>query len=132
MSDRSDLSLRVLSLAYFTMGTGTFAIIGALPAIASSLSLGRGAIAMLVSVLAITFAVSAPVFQMVVGHCPRRTLILSGLTMMAAGAFGSALAPIGGAYSCRLGGGGDRPGGIGTRCKFSSAVAARPCARRGI
>ena len=75
------------------MGTGTLAVIGTLPVIASSLSLGRGAIAMLVSILSITFAICAPLLQMVVGHWPRRRLILAGLTLMAVGSFGTALAP---------------------------------------
>ncbi len=94
MSERTaTLSLRILSLAYFTMGTGTLAIVGTLPGIASSMALDRGAVAMLVSVLAITFAVSAPLLQMVAGHRSRRALILSGLLLMAAGSFGTALAP---------------------------------------
>lgn len=94
MTERStNISLRILSLAYFTMGTGSLAIIGTLPGIASSLSLERGAVAMLVSVLAITFAVSAPGLQMLAGHWPRRTLILAGLALMSVGAFGTALAP---------------------------------------
>ena len=94
MSDpQAKLSLRLLSLSYFTMGTGTLAVIGTLPVIASSLSLGRGAIAMLVSILSITFAICAPLLQMVVGHWPRRRLILAGLTLMAVGSFGTALAP---------------------------------------
>lgn len=94
MKERStNISLRVLSLSYFTMGTGTLAIVGTLPEIAASLSLERGAVAMLVSVLSVTFAVSAPGFQMVAGHWPRRTLILAGLALMAAGAVGTAVAP---------------------------------------
>ncbi|MFS8049627.1 MFS transporter [Rhizobium sp. BR 314] len=90
---KTSISLRVLSLAYFTMGTGTLAIVGTLPEIGSSFSLERGAVAMLVSVLAVTFAISAPGLQMIVGHWPRRTLILAGLALMAAGAFGTAFAP---------------------------------------
>jgi DHA1 family inner membrane transport protein len=94
MTERStNISLRILSLSYFTMGTGTLAIVGTLPEIAASLSLERGAVAMLVSVLAVTFAVSAPGLQMVAGQWPRRTLILIGLALMAVGAFGTALAP---------------------------------------
>lgn len=93
MTERStDISLRLLSLSYFMMGTGTLAIIGTLPEIASSLSFERGAVAMLVSVLAVTFAVSAPGLQIVAGHWPRRTLILIGLALMAVGAFGTTLA----------------------------------------
>src|SRR5271168_5384152 len=94
MSDRSvAVSLRLLSLAYFSMGTGSLAVVGALPAIASALALSRGAVAMLVSAFAITFALAAPILQMLLGHLPRRTLILAGLALMAVGAAASALAP---------------------------------------
>jgi DHA1 family inner membrane transport protein len=75
------------------MGTGSLAVVGALPAIASSLALSRGAVAMLVSAFAITFALAAPVLQILLGHLPRRTLILAGLSLMAIGAAASALAP---------------------------------------
>ncbi|WP_158817821.1 MFS transporter [Methylocapsa sp. S129] len=94
MADRSvAVSLRLLSLAYFSMGTGSLAVVGALPSIASSLALNRGAVAMLVSAFAITFALAAPILQMTLGRWQRRTLILTGLALMAIGAAASALAP---------------------------------------
>ncbi len=94
MSDRStSLSLNLLSLAYFAMGTASLAIVGTLPAMASSLGLHASAVAFLVSVFAITFAVSAPLLQILVGHWPRKRLVLIGLLMMAAGTFGTALSP---------------------------------------
>lgn len=94
MSDRSsNLSLNLLSIAYFSMGTATLAVVGTLPAIAHSLKLGEGAVAFLVSIFAITFAISAPAFQVLVGHWPRKRLLLIGLALMAAGTFGTALAP---------------------------------------
>lgn len=94
MSERlNHLSLRVLSLAYFTMGTGSLAVVGTLPSIASSLALGRGAVAMLVAAFAVTFAVAAPLVQMAFGHWPRRRLILAGVSLMAAGALACAIAP---------------------------------------
>lgn len=94
MSDRSvSLSLNLLSLAYFAMGTATLAVVGTLPAMAASLGLSASAVAFLVSVFAITFAVSAPLLQILVGHWPRKRLVLIGLLVMAAGTFGTALAP---------------------------------------
>lgn len=94
MSDRSaSLSLNLLSLSYFAMGTASLAVVGTLPAMASSLGLGVSAVAFLVSVFAITFAVSAPALQILVGHWPRKRLVLIGLAVMAAGTLGTALAP---------------------------------------
>lgn len=94
MSDRSaSLSLNLLSLAYFAMGTASLAVVGTLPAMAASLGLGASAVAFLVSVFAITFAVSAPALQILVGHWPRKRLVLIGLAVMAVGTLGTALAP---------------------------------------
>ncbi len=94
MSDRSaTLSLNLLSLAYFSMGTASLAIVGTLPVIATSLGLGEDKIAFLVSVFAIVFALCAPALQMLVGHWPRKRLVLTGLILMAAGTIGTALAP---------------------------------------
>ncbi|MDE1147511.1 MAG: MFS transporter [Azospirillaceae bacterium] len=84
--------LRLLSLAYFTMGTGSLAVVGALPAIATSMNLTRGAVALLMSAFAVAFAIGAPVVQMVAGHLPRRTLLLAGLTVLGAAAGLSAMA----------------------------------------
>lgn len=93
-SDRStELSLRLLSFAYFAMGTGSLAVVGTLPSIAASLDLGRGAVALLVTAFSVTFAIAAPLLQILYGDRPRRTLILVGLGLMAIGAIGSALAP---------------------------------------
>lgn len=92
--DRSAaLSLRLLSLAYFWMGTGALAVVGALPVMAGSLNLSEGAVAFLVSAYAITFALGAPALQVLFGHLPRRTLLLCGLSVMAIGAVGTGLAP---------------------------------------
>lgn len=94
MSDRSaSLSLNLLSLAYFAMGTASLAVVGTLPAMAISLRLHASAVAFLVSVFAITFAVSAPALQILVGHWPRKRLLLIGLIVMALGTIGTALSP---------------------------------------
>ncbi|PWC39496.1 MFS transporter [Azospirillum sp. TSO35-2] len=87
------LALRLLSLAYFWMGTGALAVVGALPVMAGSLGLSEGAVAFLVSAYSITFAVGAPILQVMVGHLPRRTLLLCGLSVMAVSAVGTGLAP---------------------------------------
>lgn len=94
MPDRSPtLPLNLLSVAYFSMGTATLAVVGTLPEIAASFGRGESAVAFLVSIFAITFAVGAPALQVVAGHRSRKRMVLAGLLLMAAGTIGSALAP---------------------------------------
>jgi DHA1 family inner membrane transport protein len=85
-------SLRALALSYFAVGTSALSVIGALSAIAHGLGLGANAVAGLVSAYAIVFAVTVPLLQVVAARLPRRTLILAGLALSAAGAAGSAVA----------------------------------------
>lgn len=87
------LSLNLFSLAYFSLGVGSLSIIGTLPQIATSIGHGKEDIAFLVSVFSITFAVTAPLLQIAFGHLPPKRVLVAGLALMAAGAFGSALAP---------------------------------------
>ncbi|MFT3804502.1 MAG: MFS transporter [Burkholderiaceae bacterium] len=96
-------SLRVLALAYFIMGTGSLAVVGTLPGIARSLAVDPDASAPLVTALAFTFAIGAPGLQVLVGHWPRRRLILCGLAMMAIGALATAFADgYGGLMAARI------------------------------
>jgi DHA1 family inner membrane transport protein len=85
--------LFVLAAAYFTLGTGSLAVIGLLDPMARHFHVSQAGIAQLVTVFALTFAVSAPALQMLPGRLPRRILLIAGLLVMAAGSLGSALAP---------------------------------------
>jgi DHA1 family inner membrane transport protein len=87
------LALWLLCSAYFAMGTSTLALVGGLPAVAQGLQVPPDAVARLVSVFAITFAVAAPSLQMLLGHLPRRRLLLGGLALTTLGTALSALAP---------------------------------------
>lgn len=87
------LALRVLSLAVFAMGLASLSVVSAVPAIAASLHIADGRAGLLVAAFALTFAVSAPLIQIVCAHYSRRTLLLAGLTLMAFGTLGCALAP---------------------------------------
>ena len=89
----ASLSLNLLSLSYFAMGTAALAVVGTLPGIAATMGLGEGAVAFLVSVFAVTFAIGAPALQILVGHWPRKRLVVIGLVLLAAGSFVTALAP---------------------------------------
>jgi DHA1 family inner membrane transport protein len=94
LSDSSSaLALWLLCAAYFAMGTSTLAIVGGLPAIAEGLKVPPDAVARLVSVFAITFALAAPGVQVLLGHWPRRRLLLGGLALATLGTVLSAAAP---------------------------------------
>jgi len=89
---KTDLALLSLSAAYFTLGVGSLAIIGLVPQMARELAASPAAIANLVSVYALAFALWAPASQVLLGHLPRRTLLLWGLvSMSAASALGAFL-----------------------------------------
>ncbi len=94
MNDRRRAyALATLTAAYFVMGTTTMAAIGALPSIADGLHVSRGAVANLIAVFALTYAVSAPLIQMVLGALERRALLLGGLSLATLGALLAAAAP---------------------------------------
>jgi DHA1 family inner membrane transport protein len=92
-SSSAERALWLLCGAYFAMGTSTLAMVGGLPAIAQGLQVAPDAVAQLVSVFAITFALAAPSLQVVLGHWPRRRLLLGGLALTTLGTAFSALAP---------------------------------------
>jgi len=87
------LALGVLALAYYAMCTAGIAMVGAVPAIAHGLGVDLPAIAHLIAVFSITFAIAAPAIQVLLGHLPRRNLLLGGLLTLLAGTALSALAP---------------------------------------
>lgn len=87
------LGLWSLSLAYFTMGTSSIAVVGLVHPIAADLGVSKPDVAVLITVFAITFALAAPLLQVAAGSLPRRTLLLCGLVVMGTGCLLSALAP---------------------------------------
>lgn len=89
---RTFAALLALSAAYFTLGTGSLAVIGLLPPMAADLRTSPAAIANLLTVFALTFALAAPLSQVLLGHLPRRTLLLGGLTVMSLASIAGALA----------------------------------------
>ncbi len=86
-------SLRLLSASYFLQATGSLAIAGGLQAIAAEWSLTNAQSAYLIAVFGITFAVCAPLLQMVIGHLYRRQQLLIGLSLFTVGALLFAFAP---------------------------------------
>ena len=100
---RTALGLWSLSLAYFAMGTSSIAVVGLVNNMAADLGVSKPDIAVLITVFALTFALAAPLLQVAAGSLPRRTLLLGGLTVMAAGCLLSAWAPTyGGVLAARV------------------------------
>lgn len=97
------LGLWSLSLAYFTMGTASIAVVGLVQGMAADLGVDKPDIAVLVTVFALTFALAAPLVQVAAGSLPRRSLLLGGLVVLATGCALSALAPgYGGVVAARV------------------------------
>jgi len=86
------LALWSLCLAYFAMGTSAIALVGLIQEIAGAFGVSKPAIAGVVTLFALTFAVLAPLLQVVAGRLPRRTLLLAGLCTMGAASLWTALA----------------------------------------
>jgi predicted MFS family arabinose efflux permease len=85
--------LALFSFAMFVQTTTALSVIGALPSLAAEWGVPPERGALLVTAFGATFALSAPVLQMLVGHWVRRTQILIGLSVMTIGAVGFSLAP---------------------------------------
>ena len=85
-------ALLSLSAAYFTLGTGSLAVIALVPSMAADLSTSPAAIANLLTAFALTFALAAPLSQVLLGHLPRRTLLLGGLVVMSTASIAGAFA----------------------------------------
>ena len=99
----TSLGLWSLCLAYFAMGTSSIAVVGLVNNMAVDLGVSKPDIAVLITVFALTFALAAPLLQVAAGSLPRRTLLLGGLGVMAAGCLLSALAPTyGGVVAARV------------------------------
>ncbi|MBS0970766.1 MFS transporter [Nissabacter archeti] len=89
-------ALRALSLAYFVQATGALSVAGSLPAISAAWQLTDAQSARLLSIFGLTFALAAPLVQILFGQLHRRQLVLTGIGLFGLGAFAFALSP---AYS---------------------------------
>jgi DHA1 family inner membrane transport protein len=86
-------ALRCLALAFFTVGASSLCVVGAFDYIATDWHLSRTATALLVTAFGGTLGLCAPLLQMLVGHWPRRSQILTGISVMATGSMVMAVAP---------------------------------------
>ncbi|MEZ5653853.1 MAG: MFS transporter [Burkholderiaceae bacterium] len=87
------IGLWSLAAAYFMLATGSLAVVGLVQPMASAWHSSPADVAMLVTVFAFTFALAAPLAQMLLGHWPRRRLIIAGLVLLAVGLAITAVAP---------------------------------------
>ncbi|CAK6500146.1 Purine efflux pump PbuE (plasmid) [Pantoea sp. Nvir] len=90
-------ALRALSIAYFVQATGALSVAGSLPAISATWQLTDAQSARLLSIFGLTFALAAPLVQVLFGHLRRRQLVLAGIGLFGLGAFAFALSPAYGA-----------------------------------
>ncbi|MDF5758342.1 MFS transporter [Spongiactinospora sp. TRM90649] len=90
---RAPMSVLVLAVGTFAVGTGVFAVAGFLPAMAASLGVSEAAAGQSVTVFALAYAALAPVLATMTARMPRRALLVGGLCVLAVADLGSALAP---------------------------------------
>ncbi|THD39234.1 MFS transporter, partial [Pantoea sp. R102] len=86
-------ALRALSIAYFVQATGALSVAGSLPAISAAWQLTDAQSARLLSIFGLTFALAAPLVQVLFGHLRRRQLVLTGIALFGLGAFAFVLSP---------------------------------------
>lgn len=87
------LALRSLSFAYFVQAVGALSVVGCLQQISQEWLLTDTQSAYLISLFGITFALAAPLLQVVLGHLPRRRQVLLGLGLFSSASLLFALAP---------------------------------------
>lgn len=86
-------ALWALSLAYFIQATGALSVAGSLSAISHEWGLSDGQSARLLAIFGLTFAISAPLAQVFLGHMMRKYQVLAGMLVFGLGAFIFAIAP---------------------------------------
>ncbi|WP_250563696.1 MFS transporter [Sphaerisporangium fuscum] len=75
----------VLALGTFVVGTDGFIIVGLLPEIHETLNVSTAAAGQMVSVFAVAYALLGPVLAALTGRWPRRRVLVTGVTLLAAG-----------------------------------------------
>ena len=97
------LRLLVLALGTFAIGTGSFVFAGLLEGVARDLSVSVGAAGNLVTVFAVTYAVSSPVLVTLAGGvAPRKVLVIAMAVFAAANAAAVFAPTFGLLLACRV------------------------------
>jgi predicted MFS family arabinose efflux permease len=79
-------ALWALSIAYFIQATGSLSVAGSLAPISHEWGLSDAQSARLLSIFGLTFALGAPLAQVMFGTMMRRTQVLAGMLVFALGA----------------------------------------------
>src|SRR4029077_3331681 len=90
---RSTARLYWLALGTFATGTEGFMIAPLLPDLASDFSVCLVAAGQLVTVFALTYALSSPILTALTGDIDRRRLLIASMLLFAAGSFVASAAP---------------------------------------
>lgn len=85
--------LLVLALGTFAIGTGSFVFAGLLEGVAEELSVSVGTAGHLVTVFAVTYAISSPVLATVTGAVARRRLLILAMSLFTVANIVAAFAP---------------------------------------
>jgi predicted MFS family arabinose efflux permease len=88
-----DRRLLVLALGMSALGTDSFVISGVLPQISEGFHVSIGAAGQMTTFYAVTYALMAPTIATVAAHIPRKTLLLSSLTLFVIANLLTAAAP---------------------------------------
>ncbi|TCW78747.1 MFS transporter [Burkholderia sp. SRS-46] len=75
-------ALYALASSNFAVGSMSYGIVGLLPGVISDWHISTGHAARLIAVYSLTFAVGAPVLQILIGHLRRRDVLIGGLFLM--------------------------------------------------
>ncbi|NGO48592.1 Cmx/CmrA family chloramphenicol efflux MFS transporter [Streptomyces ureilyticus] len=87
------LAVYILGLSVFALGTSEFMLSGLLPAIADDMSVSIPRAGLLISAFAIGMVVGAPLLAVATIRLPRRTTLISLITVFGLGQIAGALAP---------------------------------------
>ncbi|MFE2374303.1 Cmx/CmrA family chloramphenicol efflux MFS transporter [Streptomyces sp. NPDC059398] len=87
------LAVHILGLAVFALGTSEFMLSGLLPDIADDMSVSIPQAGLLISAFAIGMVVGAPLLAVATLRLPRRTTLISLITVFGLGQVAGALAP---------------------------------------
>lgn len=85
--------LLALALGTFAIGTGSFVFAGLLEGVAEDLSVSVATSGHLVTVFAVTYAVSSPVLATITGNVGRKRLLVAAMSLFVAGNLASVIAP---------------------------------------
>ncbi|MGF1431501.1 MFS transporter [Kitasatospora sp. LaBMicrA B282] len=86
-------ALLALALGYFSLGTISLAVVGLNAPVGKSLHVAPASVGLLVTVFALTFAISAPSAPALLKGMDRKKVLLLGLGLLTVGGVASAVAP---------------------------------------